>query len=145
MSALSTKLQGYKSAVYITPAGGALQKILNLAEVDVDIKFGEIDATDHDTNGWEDELPGLGKWTATAKVMYVTNAASRQTIQTALLAGQTLAFDFRPTDVTGEENWTGNGVITAFKPIGNAGKDGAQTCDISISGRGALTPGTIAA
>jgi hypothetical protein len=145
MPVLNTKLQGYKSAVYITPDGGAKQKILNLAECDVDVKYAEIDATDHDTDGWEDELPGLGKWTATASIMYVTNSASRQSIQSAILSGQTLAFDFRPTDVVGEENWTGNGVILSFKPLGNAGKDGAQKCDMTISGRGALTPGVIAA
>ncbi len=138
----SNKLQGYLAKLYLTPSGGTEVSIANLTKVDVTVTAKEIDTSDHDTLGWEDTISGLAKWSGTAGFLYVTNSASRQALFNALVNKTPVALSFRPTDVTSEEAWTGNAVITSFKVA--AGNSDAQAVDIAFSGKGPLTPGTVA-
>jgi TP901-1 family phage major tail protein len=143
--AAARKLRGYESHVYFKTDGatGSATSLARLSQVDLNIKTDTIDASDHDTQGWKDKMSGLKEWTATAKYLYFTNDVSQAAIEAALLNESNLDFDFRPLDAVSEKNYTGMGVITDWKL--SAGNSDAQAIDITIEGRGPLTPGTIPA
>ncbi len=137
------KLAGREGQVYITPASDTKVKIANLTDIKISIKADKIDASDHDTMGWKDSLRGLMEFTGTAAFLYVTTQATRAAIFDALVAGDDVALEFRPTDAVGEEMYTGTINFDGFD-LG-ADNSNAQACNLSFYGRGALTDGTIAA
>lgn len=119
-------------------------KLAHCSGWDIDIKLDQIDATDHDTLGWKDNLDGLRDFTGTIDSLYFTNDTTQTALLDAILAGgQTIIGEFRPLDVVGEVNYTGNLVITDYKAAAKLST--AQARNVSFAGRGALTRGTIAA
>jgi predicted secreted protein len=141
MPVLAKKLRGYEGQAYYTIGTGTQAKIAHLSAWDLDIKADDIDFTDHDTDGWKDTGSGLKSFSGTAKLMYYTNALSQADLFAALTGAEDVAMDFRPVDVVGETAWLGSVAITGYK-LGAALSD-AQAIDITFSGRGILTKGTI--
>lgn len=136
------KLEGRLAQVYTTIAG-TLTKIGHLTDYEIDITAAEIDASDHDTNGWSDKLTGLKDWKGTAKYLYLTTEASHDALFDAMVNSTDLAVEFRPVDAVDERCYKGTVRITDWKLAG--GNSDVQAENISFSGRGALTPDTIAA
>lgn len=145
MSIVNRKLRGYEAQVYMRASGSssARVKVAHLSDVSISIDAGEIDASDHDTDGWEDNMSGRKKWTATAKLMYMTDEATHDQIFDAVVNNEDLEFEFRPADAVGEKNLTGTGSLTKWSL--STGNSNADAVDISISGRTPLVRGTVAA
>jgi predicted secreted protein len=117
-------------------------KIAHCAGWEMNIKADEIDASDHDANGWKDKLAGLKEFSGTIDLMYFTNDATQLSVIDAVLAGNvTIGGDFRPLDSTGEVNYTGNLIITDFKQAAKGST--AQAINLTFAGRGPLTRGAI--
>lgn len=131
------------SAVAITFTPPASAKLAHCAGWDITIKADNVDATDHDTIGWKDNMDGLRDWSGTIDAMYFTNSATQLQLIDAILAGSVdINGDFRPLDQTGEVKYTGTLRITDCK-LGAKGST-AQAVNLSFTGRGALTRAAIA-
>lgn len=138
------KIQGYKAQIgYSTTSGGTFTNFASLQTVDITIKTDDIDASDHDGQGWKNKLPGMSEWSATAKKLYVENGVTTGNSDVDLLAaitGKTLLFFklFPEVETAGGGGrvYTGQGYITNFKHAGQ--NNDAQAIDISITGDGPL-------
>jgi predicted secreted protein len=139
------KLQGFKSTFHYTaPGGGAAVKLKSISGWDLTIKLDEEDASDHDTQGWKEKLPGMADWSATAKALYFEGDVTQQGLVTALIASlQTasvsapIACTFEPIDEAAGMAFSGNAYITSYKH--STANGSVQGIDISLSGTGALT------
>jgi len=133
------------SGVAITFTRAATRvKLAHCKGWDVDIKADEIDASDHDTEGWKDKLDGLREFSGTVDVMNFTDDQTQLDLVDAMLSGSIdVQAEFRPLDKVGEVNYTGTIRFTGLK-FGAKGST-AQESNYTFSGRGALTRGVIAA
>lgn len=136
------KIRGYEGQLYYTPAGGARKLYANISDWEFDIKADEIDFSDHSTQGWKDKATGLKEFSGTIKAMAIAGGVDQHAFFDAIFAATDLVGDFRPQDVTGGDNYVGTISITGYKA--GAPNSGAQAIDITFTGRGALTRGTIA-
>ncbi len=75
-------------------------KLKSLQDWDLDVTAKEIDASDHDSLGWEDKLLGLASWKGTVKGVYFEGGPTPQGIFTSPTAGLvgngTIACTFYP-------------------------------------------------
>jgi hypothetical protein len=138
-----TKIRGYEGQLYYTPNGGARTLYANISDWELDIKADEIDFSDHSAQGWKDKASGLKEFSGTIKAMAIVSGVDEANFFAALSGGINLAADFRPQDVTGGKCYLGTISITGYKHA--SPNSGAQTVDITFSGRGVLTTGVIAA
>lgn len=136
------KLTGREGQLYYKIGTGTKTKIANLTDIKLSIKADKVDASDHDTDGWKDSLDGLKEFTGTASHLYVTTQASRTAIYNALVNGDDVTIEFRPTDAEDEDMFSG--VIKFDGYDLGADNSNAQAVGLSFYGRGALTVGAIA-
>lgn len=140
MATTPHKIQGYKAQVgYTTTSGGAVTNFASLQNFDVSVKTDQIDASDHDGQGWKNKLPGLSEWTATAKKIYIEGGQSDEDILSALTGKTLVYFTFFPEVGTvggGERTYTGQGYIVDFKHAGQ--NNDAEAIDLTIMGDGPL-------
>ena len=137
-----TKIRGYEGQLYYTPSGGTETVFVNLTDIDVDVKADEIDFSDHATIGWKDKAAGLKEWSATVKANAIQSGVDLTAFYTALTGATNLGISFRPQDVAGGLAYTGTCSITSYKH--SSPNSGAQTLDLTLSGRGALVLGAVA-
>ncbi len=137
------KLQGFLSHIYFTLPDGPPQKLAHFSGYDLDIKAAEIDASDHDTDGWSDKLDGYKDWSATIDYITFDGDASQTAFESALLGSLDLIVEFRPKEGVGGANRTGTCRITDWKE--SAKGSTVQARNVTLSGRGPLTFGTILA
>lgn len=136
------KLEGRLAQIYVT-IDATKTKIGHLTDYEIDVTAAEIDASDHDTDGWEDKLTGLKSWKGTAKYLYLTTEATHTALFDAMVSNADLEVEFRPVDAVDEVCYQGTMRLTDWKLAG--GNSDVQAENISFSGRGPLTAGTIAA
>ncbi|HTV07804.1 MAG TPA: hypothetical protein VMD97_02010 [Candidatus Aquilonibacter sp.] len=136
-----TKIRGYEGQLYYTIPPATETIWANITDIELDSKADDLDASDHSTVGWKDKLSGLKDFTGTFKAMLMQSGPDATNLFAAYSAGTTITIAFRPQDVTGGLQFSGNCVITGFK-LG-APNSGVQTVDLTVSGRGALTQGTV--
>lgn len=139
------KLSGQRSVfTFLAPGASGQQVTLkSITAWDIDITVKEIDASDHDSQGWEDKLEGLASWKATIKGLYFEGDATQQAILGALVAGLSgngnVGCSFYPQKGTvgdGTLVYTGTGVVTSYKH--STAQSAAESYDLTISGRGPL-------
>lgn len=136
-------MRGYEGQLYYTPLAGTATLFANVTDIDIDVKADEIDFSDHSTQGWKDKAGGLKEWSGTVKAMALQGGVDETVFFNALVGETNLGISFRPQDITGGFMFTGTCAVTGYKH--SAANSGAQTLDITLSGRGALVPGTIVA
>lgn len=137
-----TKMRGYEGQLYYTVPSGVETLFANVTDIELDVKADEIDFSDHSTQGWKDKAGGLKEWSGTVKAMAIQGGVDEQAFLNALTGETNLALSFRPQDVTGGVAFTGTCAVVQYKH--NMPNSGAQTIDLTLSGRGALVPGTVA-
>jgi hypothetical protein len=138
-----SKIRGYEGQLYYTPSGGARTKYANISDWEIDIKADEIDFSDHSAAGWKDKASGLMEFSGTIKAMAIASGVDEAAFFAAMTGGADLTGDFRPQDVTGGKNYTGTISIVGYKH--SSPNSGAQVIDITFTGRGPLSQGTIVA
>lgn len=138
-----SKHRGFEGHLYFTTAGGAKQKLANISGYELNIKAAEIDANDHDSNGWGDKLDGYKDWSVTIDHLYVDGDVTQEAMLDALLGSTDVITELRPVDVTSQANWNGTARITDYKETVKGAT--AQARNLTLSGRGALTRGTVSA
>lgn len=137
----NTKHRGFEGFLYFHVGTGTSAKLANITGWELSIKADEIDATDHDSSGWGDKLDGYKNWSVQVSHMYIDGNAGQESLITALTGSADVLVELRPVDATGQANWTGTARITDYKETAKGAA--AQVKDITLSGRGALTRGTV--
>lgn len=106
--------------------------------VDPSMSAAEMDITTRSSGGWRETMTGLKQLEFTAELLWVPTSSALQAIETAFLTNSTMAFQI--LDDTGW-GWTGNCVITEFKP-GAQGLEDAVACSITAKSTGAVSKAT---
>lgn len=120
----------------------ATAKIAHCAGWEMNVKADDIQASDHDSQGWKDTLDGLREWSGTIDLMYFTNDSTQLAVIDAVLAGGVdINGDFRPLDASTEVKYTGKMRILEFKQAAKGST--AQAANLSFKGRGPLTRAAI--
>jgi predicted secreted protein len=131
------KLQGYKAQLgYMPTAGGAVQIVAGLKEVEGAFKADELDTTDHGSGGWKSRMLGLLDFEGTAKLDFIMGDNTQQVLRDSLLNRTALPITLFPEQASGEDSYTGSVVITDFKWDGK--NNDAQGVSISMKAAGAF-------
>lgn len=136
-----TKIKGYEGQLYYTLSGGTRKLYANVTDIQLDVKADEIDFSDHSTQGWKDTAPGLKAFSGSIKAMSTAEGVDEDAFFDAIVNSTDLTLEFRPQDVTAGRSYSGTIGITDYKA--GAPNSGAQVVDVSFTGRGPLTRGTI--
>lgn len=137
MSVITGKIHGKEMKI----ANGA-QEIMSATDISIDVATDMVDSTDHDSNGWKENLPGNSSFTGTATVNKVAGDASQNTLFSVLTGKTKITLNLYPEGIiTGNEVYSGFAFINKYTPKGpNAS---LQTIDISFTGTGPLTIGVV--
>jgi predicted secreted protein len=133
---MSSTIAGFKGAVLV---GGT--KIAESQDMELTIDLKTIDATSHDSAGWEEKIAGNSNWKITAKGLYVFGDAPRQSVRDALINKTTVTVIFESVyNTVGQEKFTGTAWVSNYKTTGP--NEAAASIDVEFEGTGALTAGT---
>jgi hypothetical protein len=111
------KLQGYKAQLgYVPPAGGPMQILAGLKDLDGEFKADELDSSDH-SGSWKGRMLGLLDFTATAKLDYIAGDPGQEAFLQALINRTPLQIYLFPAQGAGSgvDQYVGTVVIPSFK------------------------------
>lgn len=111
------KLQGYKAQLgYVPVAGGAMQILAGVKDLDGEFKADELDSSDHG-GAWKGRMLGMLDFTATAKLDYIAGDAGQEGFLAALLNRTPLQIYLFPLQGTGSgvDVYAGTVVIPSYK------------------------------
>jgi predicted secreted protein len=129
----TNKLAGFKAKIF----NGATN-IASAQQISIKINGKTIDATDHDTGGWEDFLLGTMSWDANSEHVYIEGDASQNAALFDALVNQTLlTLNFYPQVGTGKQYYTGTAFVTSWELA--APSSDVTKIKASFKGAGALT------
>jgi hypothetical protein len=117
VSVVPIKLQGYKAHLgYVPVAGGAMQILAGVKDLDGEFKADELDSSDHG-GAWKGRMLGMLDFTATAKLDYIAGDAGQEGFLAALLNRTPLQIYLFPAQGTGSgvDVYAGTVVIPSYK------------------------------
>jgi hypothetical protein len=117
VSVTPCKLQGYLAQLgYVPPAGGAMQILAGMKDLDGEFKADELDSSDH-SGSWKGRMLGMLDFTATAKLDYIAGDAGQEGFLQALLNRTPLQIYLFPKQGTGSgvDQYVGQVVIPSYK------------------------------
>lgn len=117
VSVTPCKLQGYKAQVgYVPVAGGAMQVLAGLKDIDGEFKADELDSSDH-SGPWHGRMLGMLDFSGTAKCDYIAGDAGQEGFLQALLNQTPLQIYLFPKQGTGSgvDQYVGQVVIPSYK------------------------------
>lgn len=111
------KLLGYMAQLgYYPVAGGPMQILAGLKDLDGEFKADELDSSDH-SGSWKGRMLGMLDFTATAKLDYIAGDAGQEGFLQAILNRTPLNVVLFPKQGTGSgvDQYAGTVVISSFK------------------------------
>ncbi len=137
-------IAGYKAKLLTKTSGSTTSptSIGELTDVTLNISMSPIDATSHDSSGWEENIAGNKSWGGSASHFFVDANASQESVRDALLNDTKLAFEFQPIGSSTGQTYNGDGRITDWSQA--APTDDANAVDIEFVGTAAISTGTAA-
>jgi hypothetical protein len=101
---------------YVPAAGGPMQILAGLKDLDGEFKADELDSSDHG-GSWKGRMLGLLDFTATAKCDYIAGDAGQEGFLQALINRTPLQIYLFPKQGTGSgvDQYVGTVVIPSFK------------------------------
>lgn len=120
-------LPGYQGEIFL---GG--NKVGEVKEVTLTVERDAMDATSHDSGGWEESIAGIARWTFSASALYLTANTAQTAAFDALVNGTNLTFKFQPKAQAGLPKFEGTAQITNWE-LASPTSDAAA---VSIQGKG---------
>ncbi len=117
VSVTPIKLQGYKAQLgYVPVAGGTMQILAGVKDLDGEFKADELDSSDH-SGPWKGRMLGMLDFTATAKLDYIAGDAGQEGFLAALLNRTPLQIYLFPLQGAGSgvDVYAGTVVIPSYK------------------------------
>jgi hypothetical protein len=111
------KLQGYVAQLgYVPAAGGAMQILAGLKDLDGEFKADELDSSDH-SGSWKGRMLGMLDFTATAKLDYIAGDSGQEGFLQALINRTPLQIYLFPKQGAGSgvDQYAGTVVIPSYK------------------------------
>lgn len=111
------KLQGYMAQLgYYPVAGGAMQILAGLKDLDGEFKADELDSSDH-SGSWKGRMLGMLDFTATAKLDYIAGDSGQEGFLQALINRTPLNIILFPKQGSGSgvDQYAGTVVIPSYK------------------------------
>ena len=111
------KLQGYLAQLgYVPAAGGSMQILAGLKDLDGEFKADELDSSDHG-GSWKGRMLGMLDFTATAKLDYIAGDPGQEGFLQALINRTPLQIYLYPKQNTGSgvDVYSGTVVIPSYK------------------------------
>lgn len=115
----------------------------HLTKADLKIDTETIDLTSYDSANWKDMTVGDNGWSVTISAYVAYDATEGYVTMLADQVARTSKTVLLSTEVVGDATFTGTGFITSISKSGDQG--GAVTFDVTISGTGVPTFGTVSA
>jgi predicted secreted protein len=109
--------------------------VANLDEFKLDVEVAMEDATNFSSNGWEESVPTIKKWSGNVKGKWdMADTTGQKALQDAILGGTSVAGVF---NINGTNNYSGTGYVKKMS-IGQPVK-GVVDFSADIQGTAALT------
>lgn len=130
---------GFEAQVQVSFDGGTVYaNIPKVTDCNLDLEANEIDASNHDTAGWEEKLNGLKKWGVSGEYLMIDVADTVQdALENAFLTNQTIKIKFRPKVGSGLKQYQGDCVVGKLSHSGPTGD--AYKVSLELRSRGTLT------
>jgi len=109
-----------------------------LTDYTLTFERGEIDVTNHDSSGWHENLSGIGKWSGSGNINYLSTGAGQGALRAHVLGTNPALVNltFQATTSATAKKYQGKARITGFDQRNPT--DGAVLGSISFVGSGAL-------
>jgi predicted secreted protein len=131
------KLHGKEAFIF----NGA-QKIASVTDISLDVENKQVDATDHDSLGWEECIGGNKTWSGTWSNIKVLGDASQDALFSALTGATLITVNIYPKgNVSTNPVFSGTALVTKYSY--KAPNAAIQTIDITFQGSAALTEGVV--
>jgi len=127
-------IPGFDAFLYVT---GSTTLVAEVRDVELNIEHSAIDSTTHDDVGWESNIKGRRRFTASGEVLYYEGDSGQEELLDRILDGEKFDVVFRPQVGTGNREYTGEARMTNWRHSGP--NDDAQAVGIEMQGTGALT------
>jgi len=111
------KLPGYRAQLgYIPAAGGAMQILAGVKDLDGEFSADELDSSDH-SGSWKSRINGMLDFSATATVDYIAGDAGQEGFLAAVINRTPLNIYMFPAQGSGSgvDQYYGQVVISSFK------------------------------
>jgi len=132
---------GFDAHLYVSSDGTTYVEAGELQNCTLTRTAQEISANSNVDTTYEQAIPGRIKWTLNGTLNFVGSDSGQALIETQYTARANLYCKLVTQKVVGRKKWTGNGTILDFSWSGADGQ--TQQYSFSITGRGALTLGTV--
>lgn len=129
---------GFNGKIYVSVDGGSNYYIIGeTRDGTLTINRDPIDATSYDSDGWMENIQGLGSWEMSTESLYLYGDTGQTNIENALFGATNAFWQFLPFNLSGNKGYTGEGIVATIdigEPV-----DDAVTSALTITGTGALT------
>jgi Predicted secreted protein len=127
-------LAGKGGALYV---GTTPTKVAEITTWSLDVSADAIDVTSFDSDGWQENLPGLKSWSGSAEGNWKVNTDTQgqKALQDAWLNGTLIQVQFRINDTN---YYAGQALVTGLSI--EAPVDDKISFSVDLTGSGPLTP-----
>jgi len=135
-------LQGRVGKLGVSVAGSTYTDLGGINDMSWSTSRGEIDVSDFDGGGWEENLPGLGSFTISASLNWDEANAGQVILLANNTAGTQLYYRYRPSGDTSSANQViFRGTLTSFETTQSV--DGKVELSMEVKGTAVPVVSTI--
>lgn len=141
---MATKaIGGYGGKVFVSSDDGTTYiPIAEVKEHTITVNAEEFDATNYDSNGWSENVPGFSSWEASMTANYIGDDTGQSALRTAVVGRTRVKVQMLSKNEVGEVGFEGLATITSFE-ISSA-VDAVVELAIELMGSGELSTYTVA-
>jgi predicted secreted protein len=128
-------VQGYNAKLAISIDGGSTYlTVAELSSYDLTSSQATMDATSHDSAGWEESLGGRKSWTLSANALFIEADQAQINARVMLENGTLCKLRVRPQTGSNKDQYIGDGFVTSWKQTAPATEPHAVAFEIKGSG-----------
>lgn len=135
---------GYNGKIFVSDDGGSTyEPIAEVKEHTITVNAEELDATNYDSDGWSENVPGFSSWEASLTANYIGDDAGQAALRNAVVGRERVMVQLVAKNEVGEVGFEGLATITSFEV--SSAVDAVVELSIELMGSGELETYTVAA
>jgi len=133
---------GYNGKVLVSSDGGTTyEPVAEVKEHTITINAEELDATNYDSQGWSENVPGFSSWEVSLTANYIGDDSGQEALRDAVINHTRVMVQLAANYDNGEVAFEGLATITSFEV--SSAVDSVVELSLELMGSGPLTTTTL--